>query len=76
MTDFSTWLRRGIKALLMGYVAFEVNGRRYWTYGSGKAARERETGSVGFYGYHIWRGWECFYLRRMRNDLIIARVEE
>jgi hypothetical protein len=53
-----------IEAALRGYVVFEVNGKRYWSYNKALAARKHFTsGHVYFKGLHIFKGWIAFYYR-------------
>lgn len=53
-----------IEAALRGYVVFEVNGKRYWSYNKALVARKQFTsGPVYFKGLHIFKGWRTFYYR-------------
>ena len=60
-------MNKTLEALLRGYVVFKVNGNRFWTYNAARAERVRlcdETrGEVVFYGWSVWRRWQCFYYR-------------
>ena len=57
-----------IEAFFRGYVKFRVvtkdNERFYWSYSKAQAARTLiKTGPLHFDGYHIFKGWVCFYQR-------------
>jgi len=58
-------VNKSLKALTLGYVAFKVNGKWYWTYNAACAARKAvpDDKSVVFVGRNIITGWHCFYLR-------------
>jgi hypothetical protein len=51
-----------MKALLLGYLLFCVNGRYFLRYDRALTARENAYGEILFTGWHITRGWECFYV--------------
>lgn len=54
-----------LEALLRGYIFFDVNGQRYWTYRAALAARKAvpETLEVCFAGRHLFKGWVIFFRR-------------
>ena len=59
MTD----LRKSVEAFLRGYVLFDVNGERFYLYSSARSRRLEITGSLEFNGWHIFKGWRCFFKR-------------
>ena len=56
-------MNKTLEALLRGYLFFKVNERFFLTYKSAKAERVATTGAVEFIGWHIFKGWRCFYKR-------------
>ena len=56
-------MNKTLEALLRGYLFFDVNGKKFLTYNAAKAERVATTGDVEFKGWHIFKGWRCFYLR-------------
>lgn len=61
---------KNIEALLRGYVLFDVNGKRFWTYTyAHQKCIEITTGYVNFRGWNIWYlfskygSWRSFYIR-------------
>lgn len=56
-------MNKTIEALLRGYVLFDVNGERFYRYNSAVAYRKGIVGNVSFNGWHIFKGWRCFFLR-------------
>lgn len=55
------------KAFAMGYVAFTVNGRRFWRYSRARAAQQAIPGNhdVSFVGWNVW-----LWLTRNRDGAI------
>lgn len=51
----------------MGYIFFDVNGKKYFNYNKALEARKKEKGSVCFKGFNIFYPfsgfWRTFYLR-------------
>ena len=58
-------MSKNLEAILRGYLYFDVNGIRYDNYDDAKAARVAvpENESVIFKGFHIFKGWQGFYVR-------------
>lgn len=56
-------MNKSLEALLRGYFLFEVNGRFFFTYNAAQKQREQFTGPVWFNGLHVFKGWQCFFLR-------------
>jgi hypothetical protein len=61
-------MNKSIEAALRGYVLFAVNGQRFMTYNAALKARKFLTDETGhpfvrFMGFHLFKGWVCFYLR-------------
>lgn len=54
---------KNLEALLRGYLFFKVNGKFFLAYSTAKAARVATTGNVEFVGWHIFKGWRCFFKR-------------
>lgn len=58
---------KSLEALIRGYVLFDVNGRRFASYGDARAYRKFLTGTfvlgdtIIFKGFHIFKGWRTFY---------------
>jgi len=57
-------MNKTIKALLMGYVLFDVNGQRFLRYNSALLKRKEIDGNVDFIGFNVFlMGWRCFFKR-------------
>ena len=57
-------MNKTIRALLMGYVLFDVNGQRFLRYNSALSARKAIHGNVEFIGFNVFlMGWRCFFKR-------------
>jgi hypothetical protein len=52
-----------IEAWARGYVLFRVNDRRFLTYGRALAYKNATVGNVAFDGWHVLKGWRCFFIR-------------
>lgn len=65
-------MSKTIEAFLRGYLLFEVNGKKFLTYNAAKAECVATTGYVEFIGWHIVKGWICFY---MRGTTVKAKME-
>lgn len=53
---------KNLEALLRGYLLFRCEGKRYLTYTRAKSAMP-STGPSSFDGWHVFKGWLCFYQR-------------
>lgn len=58
-------MNKTLKALLKGYVLFDVNGEKFFLYNTALTKRKAIEGSVIFTGFTIFSGWYCFYLREV-----------
>lgn len=60
-------MSKNLEAIIRGYLYFDVNGIRYDNYDDAKAARVAvpENKSVIFKGFHIFKGWQGFYVREI-----------
>ena len=56
-------MNKTLEAWLRGYVLFRVNGKYFLRYNTARAARVETQGAVVFDGLHIFKGWQCFFLR-------------
>jgi hypothetical protein len=61
-------MSKSFEALARGYVLFDVNGKRFWSYNSARMHRVFLTDvadlpDVIFTGLHVFKGWQCFYRR-------------
>lgn len=54
-------MNKTLEALLRGYLFFDVNGKKFFTYNAARAERVATVGDVEFIGWHIFKGWRCFY---------------
>jgi hypothetical protein len=66
-------MSKSVEAFLRGYFLFRCNGSHYLTYARAKAAMP-EVGSASFDGWHVVKGWRCFYLRLEAPDTM--RIDE
>ena len=56
-------MNKTVKALLLGYIYFDVNGEKFYTYNKALEKRKKIKGNVYFDGFNIFLGWRTFYLR-------------
>tara|TARA_R110000803_G_scaffold163913_1_gene227648 strand:+ start:25931 stop:26185 length:255 start_codon:yes stop_codon:yes gene_type:complete len=56
-------MNKTLEAGLRGYILFDVNGARFLRYNSALAQRKATEGNVEFNGLHIFKGWQCFFVR-------------
>ena len=56
-------MSKTLEALLRGYVVFKVNDKWFFTYNRARNERIATTGDVEFTGFHIFKGWTCFFIR-------------
>ena len=56
-------MNKTLEAWLRGYILFDVNGTRFLRYNSALARRKATEGNVEFNGLHIFKGWQCFFVR-------------
>jgi hypothetical protein len=57
-------MNKNIEAIARGYVYFDVNGKRFYKYNDALAERKSIQGDVEFNGFHVFKGWRCFYFRQ------------
>ncbi len=67
-------MNKSVEALLRGYILFDVNGKKFVNYNNARTHRVYLTDTedlpyVEFVGYHITKGWQCFYLRTSNIEL-------
>jgi hypothetical protein len=55
-------MNKTLEAFLRGYLFFDVNGKKFFTYNAAREERVRTVGDVEFKGWHIFKGWRCFFL--------------
>lgn len=68
-------MNKTLEAMLRGYLLFDVNGKRYLTYNAAKAARVATIGSVKFIGWHVVKGWVCFYYRGNTTEMPLLQKQ-
>lgn len=56
-------LNRSLEAFLRGYFVFDVSGITFYLYNSAIAERDRMVNDIEFTGWHLVKGWQCFFLR-------------
>jgi hypothetical protein len=57
-------MNKTLEAMLRGYLFFRVNDKYFATYTPAQRYRTTiETGELSFDGYHILKGWRCFFYR-------------
>ena len=57
-------MNKSLKAILLGFVLFNVNGKRFFLYNSALAYRKGIlVGYIEFIGFSIFKGWRAFYYR-------------
>ena len=63
-------MNKTLEAILRGYLFFRVNDKYFATYTPAQRYRTTiETGELSFEGYHIWKGWQCFFYRIENPDM-------
>lgn len=56
-------MNKSLKAFLLGYIRFDVNGHRFWRYNDALNFKNDSAGDVSFTGFSVFRGWVGFYHR-------------
>lgn len=57
-------MNKSLEALLRGYVLFYVNSKMFLRYNSALRARKLISVDVTFKGFHIFKGWQGFFIRK------------
>jgi hypothetical protein len=56
-------MNKTIEAFVLGYLFFDVNGKRLLLYHSAVSYRKTIDGNLLFKGWHIFKGWQGFFER-------------
>ena len=67
-------MNKTLEAWLRGYILFDVNGTRFLRYNSALAQRKATEGNVEFNGLHIFKGWQCFFVRFDKPQEVVWEV--
>lgn len=61
-------MNKTLECWLRGYVVFDVNGHRFYRYNEADSfcdhlVNRTQIPLIQFKGYHIFKGWQTFYIR-------------
>jgi len=65
-------MNKNLQALLLGYILFDVNGKKFLTYEKARTHRLSIKGNVCFKGFSLFRPfkfWRSFYIRAVHPKL-------